>query len=150
MWWDPQCSSRVEMVMSGNFLSCSKAVKDPLSFSREGRFSLGMPQQKTASSSLERRTSWFFWSCGRSLSSYDRDLRDPLAWPQDRPVSVRVERGSWGFVSVRFWVLSPHLEPKLEPEVSSPVLAWKLGFLWSLSRGVRPRLMWLHALPLSS
>ena len=109
--------------MSGNFLSCSKAVKDPLRFRREGRFSLGMPQQKTASSRLEGRTSWFFSSCGRSLSSYDGDLRDPLAWPQERPVTVRVERASSGFLSSRCRVLSPCLEPKLEPEVSSPVLA---------------------------
>ena len=27
---DPRVSSRVEMGMSGNFLSCSKGVKDPL------------------------------------------------------------------------------------------------------------------------
>ena len=27
---DPQCSSRVETGMSGNFLSCLKGVKDPL------------------------------------------------------------------------------------------------------------------------
>ena len=150
LWWDPQCSSRVEMVMSGNFLSCSKAMNDPLRFRRECRFSLGMPQQKTASSRLEGRTFWFFSSCGRSLLSYDGDLRDPLALPQERPFSVRVESGSSGFLSSRCLFLSPHLESKLEPECSSPVLAWNLGFLWSLSRGVRPRLLWLHARPLSS
>ena len=27
--WDPHCSSRVEMGMWGNFLSCLKGVKDP-------------------------------------------------------------------------------------------------------------------------
>ena len=32
-----------------------------------------------------------------------------------------------------------------EPEVSSPVLTWILRFLWSLHRGVRPRLEWRHA-----
>ena len=105
LWWDPQCSSRVEMVMWGYFLSCSKAVKDALRFRREGHFSLGMPQQKTASSRLEGRTSWFFSSCGRSLSGYNGDLRDPLARPQERPVSVRVERGSSGFLSSQCRVL---------------------------------------------
>ena len=30
MWRDPRASSRVEMGMLGNFLSCSKGVKDPL------------------------------------------------------------------------------------------------------------------------
>ena len=33
---------------------------------------------------------------------------------------------------------------------SSPVLTWISGFLWSFKRGVRPRLMWRHASPLSS
>ena len=27
------------------------------------------------------------------LSTYDRDLRDPLWWPQERPVPMRVARG---------------------------------------------------------
>ena len=27
------------------------------------------------------------------LSTYDGDLRDPLSWPQKRPVPMRVERG---------------------------------------------------------
>ena len=136
--------------MSGNFLGCSKAVNDHLRFRREGRFALAMPQQKTASSRLEGRTSWFFSSCGRYLSSYDGDFRDPLAWPQERPVSVRFERSPLGFLSSRCQVLSPHLELKMEPEVSSPVLTWILVFLWSLPRGVRPRLLWLHARLLSS
>ena len=30
MWQDSRASSRVETGMSGNFLSCSKGVKDPL------------------------------------------------------------------------------------------------------------------------
>ena len=88
LWCDPQCYYLLEMVMSGNFLSCSKAVKDPLRFRSEGRFSLGMPQKKTASSRLEGRTFWFFSCCGRSLSSYDGEIRDPVAWTQERPVSM--------------------------------------------------------------
>ena len=27
------------------------------------------------------------------LSTYDGDLRDPLCWPQERPVPMRVARG---------------------------------------------------------
>ena len=27
------------------------------------------------------------------LSTYDGDLRDPLCWPQERPVPIRVARG---------------------------------------------------------
>ena len=51
---------------------------------------LGMLQQKMASSRLEGRTSWFLSSCIRSLWSFDGDLSDQLAWPQKRPVSIRV------------------------------------------------------------
>ena len=59
-------SCRVETGMSGNFLSCSKAVKDPWKFQRLGVISLETPQRKWASSRLEGRTSWIFSSCGRS------------------------------------------------------------------------------------
>ena len=37
-----------------------------------------------------------------------------------------------------------------EPEDSSPVLTWILGYFWSLARGVSPRLEWGHARALSS
>ena len=33
------------------------------------------------------------------LSRYDGDLRDPLVWAQESPVSVRVARGLSGFLS---------------------------------------------------
>ena len=32
------------------------------------------------------------------LSTYDGDLRDPLWWPQERPISLRVARGSLGIL----------------------------------------------------
>ena len=67
-----------------------------------------------------------------------------------RPVSMLVVRGLSGFLSSRSRVLRPHLESRPEPEVSSPVLTWILGFLWSLERGVRPLLEWRHVCPLSS
>ena len=37
-----------------------------------------------------------------------------------------------------------------EPEDSSPVLTWILGYFWSLPWGVSPRLEWGHARALSS
>ena len=55
----------METGISGNFLSCSKDVKEPLEFQRLGVISLETPQQKWASSHLEGRTSWIFSSCGR-------------------------------------------------------------------------------------
>ena len=30
------------------------------------------------------------------LSTYDGDLRDPLCWPQERPVPIRVAHGPLG------------------------------------------------------
>ena len=60
-----RASSRVETGMSGNFLSCSKGVKDPLEVSEFSVITPYLPQQKWASSRLEGRTSWIFSSCGR-------------------------------------------------------------------------------------
>ena len=116
----------------------------------EGVISLETPQWKRASSHLQGRTSWIFSSCGKFLSSYDGEPRDLLVWLQESPVSMRVGKGLLGYLSSRCRVLSPCLEPKSEPEVSSLVLTWILGFLWSLHRGLRPQLEGRHARPLSS
>ena len=58
-------SSPVEMGMPGNFLSCSKGVKDPFKFQSLGVISLDTTHPKWASSRLEGRTSWSCSSCGR-------------------------------------------------------------------------------------
>ena len=88
------------------------------------------------------------------FSTYDWDIRDPLWWPQERPVPMRVARGPLGgllgFLSRRCWGLKPCVESVPEPEDSSPVLTWSLGYFWSLPRGVSPRLVWRHARALSS
>ena len=132
-------------------LVLQQGCEGPLSrFKREGVISHEMPLRKRASSRLERRTSWFFSSCSRFLSSYVTDIRAPVLWPQERPVSMQVVWGLSEFLFSRCQVLCPHLEPSPEPEVSSPVVTWILGFLWSLHRGVRPRLEWRLAGPLSS
>ena len=62
---DSRASSQVETGMSGNFLSCSKCVKDPLEVADVHVMSLETPQWKWASSRLEGRTYWIFSSCGR-------------------------------------------------------------------------------------
>ena len=88
------------------------------------------------------------------LWTYDGDLRDPLWRPQERPVPLRVFRGPLGglsgFLSRRCWGLKPCAESVPEPEDSSPVLTWSLGYFWSLPRGVSPRLEWRHARARSS
>ena len=91
-----------------------------------------------------------FLELGQVLSTYDGDLRDPLWGPQERPVTIGVARGLSGFLSRRCRGLSPCVESVPEPEVSSPVLTWILGYFWSLLWGVSPRLEWGHARALSS
>ena len=55
-----------------------------------------------------------------------------------------------GFLSRRCRGLRPCVESVPEPEDSSPVLTWILGYFWSLPRAVSPRLEWGHARALSS
>ena len=66
------------------------------------------------------------------LSTYDGDLRDLLWWPQERPFPMRVARGPLGIPLPRCGGLRPCVESVPEPEDSSPVLTWILGYFWSL------------------
>ena len=84
------------------------------------------------------------------LSTYDRDHRDPLWWPQDRPVPMPVARGPLGIPLRRCRGLRACVESVPEPEDSSPVPTWILGYFWSLPSGVSPSLEWGHARALSS
>ena len=84
------------------------------------------------------------------LSTYDGDLSDPLWWPQERPVPMRVARGPLAIPLPSMPGPKPCVESLPEPEDSSPVLTWILGFFWSLPRGVSPRLEWGRARALSS
>ena len=84
------------------------------------------------------------------LSTYDGALRDPLWWPQERPVPMQVARELSGFLSRQSRGLRPCVESVPEPEDSSPGLTWILGYFCSLPRGVSPRLEWGHARALSS
>ena len=58
--------------------------------------------------------------------------------------------GLSGFFSRRCQDLRPCVDSVPEPEDSSPVLTWILGYFWSLPRGVSLRLEWGHARGLSS
>ena len=91
-----------------------------------------------------------FLELGQVLSTYDGDLRDPLWGPQERPFPIRVARGLSRFLFRRCWGLRTCVESVPEPEVSSPVLTWILGYFWSLPSGVSPHLEWGHAPGLSS
>ena len=71
-------------------------------------------------------------------------------WPQERLVPLRVAPGPLGIP------LPSMPGPKIlcgsvpEPEDSSPVMTWILGYFRSLPKGVSPRLEWGHARVLSS
>ena len=111
--------------MLGNFLSCIKGVKDPFEAQTEGRLSLEKPQCKSTSSRVESTISRFSRAAAGKLgflSSYNGEFWDPLMWPQESPVSMRVGRGLLRFLSNRSQVLGPYLELSPEPQVSSPVL----------------------------
>ena len=84
------------------------------------------------------------------LSTYDGDLRDPLWWPQETSVPMRVAQGPLGYLSRRCRGLRPCVKSVPEPEDSSPVLTWILGYFWSLPRKVILNLEWGHAHAISS
>ena len=112
--------------------------------------SLGTPQQKWASSRLEGRTSWIFSSCGRCsrLTTGTSGTGSGGLGTGQSPCELLGSLS--GFLSRRCRGLRPRVESVPEPEDSSPVLTWILGYFWSLPRGVSPRLEWGHASALSS
>ena len=84
------------------------------------------------------------------LSTYDGYLRDALWWPQKGQSPCELLGGLSGFLSRRCRGLRSCVESVPEPEYSSPVLTWILGYVWSPPRGVSPRLEWGHARAFSS
>ena len=136
--------------MSGNFLSCSKGVKDPLEVAEVRSDYPETPQHKCASSRLEGRTSWIFSTCGRCSRLTTRASGTRPGGLRKGQSPCELLAGFSGFHSRRCWVLRPCMESVPAPEDSSPVPTWILGFFWSLPRGVSPRLEWGHATALSS
>ena len=112
--------------------------------------SLETPQRKWASSRLEGRTSWIFSICGRCsrLKTGTSGTRSRGLRKGQSPCELL--GGVSGFLSLRCWGLRSCVESVPEPEDSSPVLTWILGYFWSLPGGVSPNLEWGHASVLSS
>ena len=82
--------------MSGNFLSCSKGVKDLLEvpevrcdFPGDASAEMGLisPGWENLLEFLELR---------QVLSTYDGDIKDLLWWTQERPVPMRIARRPLG------------------------------------------------------
>ena len=112
--------------------------------------SLEMPQGKWASSRLEGRTSWIFSSCGRCSRLTMGTSRTRSGGLRKGQSPSELLGGLSGFLSRRCRGLRSSVGPVPEPEDSSPVLTWILGYFWSLPRGVSPHLEWGHARVLSS
>ena len=112
--------------------------------------SLETPQRKWASSRLEGRTSWIFSSCGRCsrLTTGTSGTRSGSLRKGQSPCELL--GGLWEFLSLRCRGLRSCVEWVPEPEDSSPVLTWILGYFWSLPWGVSPRLKWRNARVLCS
>ena len=112
--------------------------------------SLEISQQKWASCRLEGRTSWIFSSCGRCsrLTTGTSGTRCGGVRKGQSPCEL-LGRIS-GILSHWCRGLRPCVESVPEPEDSSPLLTWSLGYFWGLPRGVSPCLEWGHARALSS
>ena len=119
-------------------------------FQKLAVISLETPQRKWASSRLEGKTSWIFSSCGRCSGLTKGTLGTRSGFLRKGQSPCELLGGLSGFLFRRCWGLSPCVESVPEPEDSSPVLTWILGYFWSLPRGVSPCLEWGHARALSS
>ena len=82
--------------MSGNFLSCSKGVKDPLEVPEVRCDQPRDTSEEMDLNSLGGENLLDFLEMGQVLSTYDGDQRDPLWWPQEMPVPMRVAWGPLG------------------------------------------------------
>ena len=106
---------------------------------------LETPQRKWASSRLEGCPSWIFSSCGMcsQLTTGTSGTRSGGLRKGQSP--CKLLGGLSGFLSPRCRGLRSCVESVLEPEDSSPVLTWILGYFWSLPRKVILHLEWGHA-----
>ena len=127
-WRDSRASSRVETGMSGNFLSCSKGVKDPLEVPE---FKCDYPLLASAEMGLLSPgggTSWIFSSCGRCSRLTTGTSGTRSGGLRKGQSSCEMLGGLLGFLSCRCPGLRPCVESVPEPEDSSPVLTWILGY----------------------
>ena len=112
--------------------------------------SLETPQQKWASSRLEGRTYWIFSSCGRCSRLTTGTSGTCSGGLRKGQSPCELLGGLSGFFSRRCRGLRSCVESVPEPENSSPVLTWILGYFWILPTGVSPCLESVHARAFSS
>ena len=111
--------------------------------------SLETPQRKWASSRREGKTSWIFSSCGSCSRLTTGTSGTRSGGLRKGPSTCELLGGLSGFLSHRCRGLRSGVVPVPEPEHSSPVLTWILGYFWILPSGVSRRLEWMHASGLS-
>ena len=112
--------------------------------------SLETPQRKWASSRLEGRTSCILSSCGRCSRPMTGTSGTRSGGLRKGQSPCELLGGLSRVLSHRCRGLRPCVEWVREPEDSSPVPTWILGYFWRLPRGVSPRLHWGHAGRISS
>ena len=150
--------------MLGNFLSCSKGVKVPLEVPEVRCDFPGDTSAEMGLISPGGENILDFLEVWQVLSTYDGDLRDPLWWPQERPVPMRVVRGplgiplpsmlgpktlyglsagTSGFLSSADMDLGVLLESPQRSQSSSRVGACTCAFLSSCSSSVALPFAWI-------
>ena len=150
MWARISCFLSSGQGYFGELLELQLGFEGPFVSSRRLLISIKMPHRIWATSRLEGRTSWIFSSCSRSfrLTTWTSETRSGGLMKGQSP--CKLLGGFSGFLSRRCRGLRLCVESVPEPEDSSPVLTWILGYFWSLPRGVSLRLEWGHARAFSS
>ena len=112
--------------------------------------SLETPQWKWASSRLEGRASWIFSSWGRCsrLTMGTSGTRSGGLRKGQSPCEYA--RGPLGIPVPSMLGPKACVESVPQPDDSSPVLTWILGYFWGLPSAVSPRLEWGNARAVSS
>ena len=96
--------------------------------------SIEKPHRKWASSRLEGKTSWIFSSCGRCSRLTTGPSGTRSGGLRKGPYPCELLRVLSGFLYLQCRSLRFCVQWGAEPEDSSPVLTWILGYFWSLPR----------------
>ena len=109
-----------------------------LRLQREAGISLEMPQLKRASSQVEWRISWFFWSCSSKRGvplELPREPQGPALGASGKSILHASCKGPLGILLQSLPGLRFSSGGGPEPQSSSPVPTWISGFHWSFHRG---------------
>ena len=126
-----QASSRVEANNSTLLSSCDGYLLEPIEWPKGSQASCGVLTENSGllSRPCRKRRPHLtmmgephgFSRVAARFSSYDGRLREPLMFPQESPISIRVARGSWELLSSHCRANRPHLGLCPETTCSSPV-----------------------------